>query len=52
MSLVDSVHGRVRASDLPWLDAIAAREGRPTSPAYKHTLAQEKKTKKDKKDGT
>lgn len=32
---VDSVHGLIYAEDLPRLDAIAAREGRPTSPAYR-----------------
>jgi hypothetical protein len=35
MSLVDSTHGRIYADQLPAKDAIAAANGRPTSPSYR-----------------
>lgn len=54
MNLVDSVHGRVDPSQLPELDALAAKEGRPTTPMYQAMLrlAAEKQQQTDKTDGT
>jgi hypothetical protein len=40
MSQVDSTHGRIYADQLPALDAIAAANGRPTSPAYRPSSSE------------
>lgn len=44
--MVDSVHGRVYADEIPALDARAYREGRPTTPIFQAQLRAKQKQQK------
>jgi len=46
MNMVDSVHGRVYADEIPALDAKAYREGRPTTPIFQAQLRSKQNQQK------